>query len=171
MLKNRLTGLVIVFLMMVSAGCKALHADKLRYDFPHNLQISFSEKIMEDGGKYRLSFIVTSMVGNLKNVEVYFSSSPDLKILSNTRFLPSLPEGESRKARILAVKTGLPADEMGSWVKVGIRYLPDFSEIRRRVSDEKAYPDSTQRQRLLDILQRNELNKERYHQTARHFIR
>lgn len=171
MLNNVFVKLLIVAMLMISAGCQSLQADKLRYDFPANLQISFSEKVIEDGNKYRLSVVFSSLVGELKNIEVYFSSSPDLKVISNTAVLPLLVEGESRKARILAVKTAVPAGDMGTWVKVGIRYLPDYSAIRKRISDLTVYPDPIQRQRLLDILQRNELQKERYHQTARRFIR
>ncbi len=145
-------------------------ADQTRYVFPQNIRMSFADGIKKTEGKISLTAIIESLVGDLKNVEVYFSSSKDLKILSNTTTLPLIKKSSLRKVKVLAVSTGKKTDETGSWIKMGVRYQPDYAAILAAVGDVSAYPDQNERQRLIDIVNRNSRIKEPYHEMIRFFI-
>ncbi|MFZ5952735.1 MAG: hypothetical protein ACOYXC_18680 [Candidatus Rifleibacteriota bacterium] len=163
----------IVFAILLIMLCGLLMpawADQTRYIFPQNIRMSFADEIKKTEGKISLTAVIESLVGELKNIEVYFSSSKDLKILSNTTTLPKIKKGSLRKVKILAVRTGEKTDEMGSWIKMGVRYQPDYAAILAAVGDTGVYPDQNERQRLIDIVNRNSQSKEPYHEMIRFFI-
>lgn len=157
----------IVFVLTILPG---LMADQTRYSFPQNIRMTFTDISAADN-KFKLTAFIESLVGELKNIEIYFSSSPDLKVLSNTSRLKMLKAGAARKVKILAVKTGLKPGEMGSWIKMGVRYQPDFTAITEIVADAGRFPDQNERQRLLDIVAKNQLKSERYHESIRYFLK
>lgn len=157
----------IVFVLTVLPG---LMADQTRYSFPQNIKMAFTDLSAADN-KFKLTALIESLAGELKNIEIYFSSSADLKVLSNTSRLKNLKAGASRKVKILAVKTGLKPGEMGTWIKMGVRYQPDFAAIAAIVADAERFPDQNERQRLLDIVAKNKLKPERYHESLRYFLK
>lgn len=167
MLKTKKILLGIVFVLTVLPG---LMAAQTRYSFPQNIRMTFTD-ISSADNKFKLTAFIESLVGELKNVEIYFSSSLDLKVLSNTSRLKMLKTGAARKVKILAVKTGLNPGEIGSWIKMGVRYQPDFAAITAIIADTDRFPDQNERQRLLDIVAKNQLKSELYHESIRYFLK
>jgi hypothetical protein len=163
-----LIGILMFFFALKSANAENA-ANQFRYVFPNNLVINFADEIEKSGNKFRISAIIEGQLGTLTNLELYFASSKDLKVISNTTELKQLKAGERRKVKILAVKTGEATDQMGTWLKLGIRYTPDYQAIIAAVSDEGKFPDQVERQRLIDIARRNQSQNEQYHMSARFF--
>lgn len=162
---------VMIFCALILAFISPqLSANQFRYCFPTNITLDFTEKIEKVSDKTKLTATIASKLGILTNLEVYFSSSRDLKILSNTRTLKSLKAGVVRKVKILAVKTGEKADEMGSWVKMGVRYTPDYPAILAILHDSHEFPDQFERQRLIDVANKNKKAKSQYNDSVRSFL-
>ncbi|HMM60002.1 MAG TPA: hypothetical protein PKC25_07715, partial [Candidatus Rifleibacterium sp.] len=101
--------------------------------------------------------------------EIFFESSKDLQILSNASVIKAVPQASPRKVKILAVKTGQQPDEMGSWLKMGVRFSPDYQAIKAAVNDKQIYPDDFERQKLLKVVEKNLSENARYLEAVRHF--
>ncbi|OGK11087.1 MAG: hypothetical protein A2W80_05260 [Candidatus Riflebacteria bacterium GWC2_50_8] len=171
-MKTQSSGLflIILLLTMVVATMSARAAgNQFSYQLPANLSLLISDSHFDSNGKLQLSVILQSTLGNLSDLEIYFDSSKDLKVLTNLRTLKNLKPGSVRKIRILASKTGQQPDEIGSWVKVGVKYLPDYDAIVAMASDAEKYPDQFERQKLLELAQSNAQKEARYSDAIRFF--
>lgn len=163
-----------LLLLGIFCGSQAGWAEKFRYEFPTNLRLSIEPNDATEektGNKITLNAFIECLVGNLQNIEIYFTSSSDLRVVNASSNLKNLPSGSRRKIKILVLKTGKQLDEMGSWVKMGVRYRPDYPAIRELVSNKQAYGDEKERLRLLEILEKNQATDENYHQITRFFFK
>jgi hypothetical protein len=113
--------------------------------------------------------ILESALGNLSDLEIYFDSSKDLKVLTNLRTLKELKPGSARKIRVLATRTGQQPDEIGSWVKIGVKYLPDYEAIIAVAGDTGKYPDQFERRKIQEIASSNAQKKAKYSEAVRFF--
>ena len=162
--------LLMMLFILTSLVQGRLHANQFAYVFPPNISLQIVDQQAEAGGKIRLTAVIESCLGNLENLELFFESSKDMQVLSNTSILKSLAVGSARKVKILAVKTGKSADEIGSWLKMGVRFTPDYQAMKVAVSDKSKYPDDFERQKLLDVVEKNSQAAARYLEAVRHFI-
>lgn len=160
-----------LIILLTGLITNTLTAEQFRYVFPANISLAFGEDCEEANDKIKLTATIESKLGNLSNLEVSFASSQDLKVISNTRTLKSLKAGDIRKVKILAVKTDKKPDEMGTWVKMGVRYLPDYQAIIATANDTTKFPDQFERQRLLDIASKNQKSASIYSESTRHFLK
>lgn len=163
---SRLILLVPLMLCLMSAN---LEASQFNYVFPPNISLRFADEATAEANRLKLSVTIESLLGTLNNLEIFFDSSKDLKIMSNTRTLKNLAPKTLRKVKILAVKTGAMPDELGSWVKMGVRYLPDYPQILEAVNNTSQYPDRFERQKLLDTLAKNSTSGVRHLEVTRYF--
>ncbi len=161
--------LLMMLLILTSLVQGRLYANQFAYIFPPNISLQIVDQ-HEEAGKIRLTAIIESRLGILENLELFFESSKDLQVLSNTSVLKTLENGVQRKIKILAVRTGKPADEIGSWLKMGVRFTPDYKAMLFAVSDTEKYPDDNERQKLLDVVAKNSSAGARYLEAVRHFI-
>ena len=161
--------LISLSLAIISLGSGDAMADQFSYLFPPNLSLRVADSSLDNNGRLQLSVILESALGNLSELEIYFDSSRDLKVITNLRTLKELKPQAARKVRVLAVKTGKQPDELGSWVKVGVKYTPDYNAILQAASDEVRYPDQFERQKLLEIASNNAQTKARYSEAIRFF--
>lgn len=168
---KQMAGLQLLMMLFILTSLihGRLTASQVSYVFPPNISIQILNSSELIGDQIRLAATLESRLGTLANLEIFFESSKDIKILTNTRTLKSLAAGAVRKVKILAVKTGLPADEMGTWLKMGVRYTPDYQAILAAVNSETSYPDKFERQKLIDIATRNSETQARHLEAIRHF--
>ncbi len=161
--------LLMMLIILTSLIHGRLHANQFSYVFPPNISLQITDQV-EEAGKIRLTAIIESRLGTLENLEIFFESSKDLQILSNASVIKSVPQASPRKVKILAVKTGQQPDEMGSWLKMGVRFTPDYQAIKAAVNDKKIYPDDFERQKLLNVVEKNLSENARYLEAVRHFV-
>lgn len=171
MFKN-VFGLQMLIMMLIFTTLihGRLQASEFAYVFPPNITINFMDQATR-GDNIRLTAIIETRLGTPENLEIFFASSKDLQIMSNTSTLKSLSPASPIKIKILAVKTGKAPDELGSWLKMNVRYSPDYLAIKKTVSDSGKYPDSNERQKLLDIIEKNADTQAKYTEAARYFIK
>ncbi len=154
MSRSVLVGLFIFIFPLI--GPFAAESNETRYVFPPNLEMALEPKSLPDSGAVK-TFVgaLESRVGELRDVQVFFESSPDLLVENSKASFEKLAEGNSKKIEI-SVKPGkgLP-DAGGSWVKMRVVYLPDYAQLTRKISDITLYPDSAERERLREIVERN----------------
>lgn len=170
---KQLAGLQLLMMLFILTSLVQgrLHANQFSYVFPPNISLQIIDQQQESGGKIRLTALIESRLGTLENLEVFFESSKDFQVLSNTSLLKKLPANSPRKVKVLAVKTGKDADELGSWLKMGVRFTPDYEAIKAATIDKTTYPDDFERQKLVDIVEKNALTKAPYLEAVRHFIK
>ncbi|MDD3145656.1 MAG: hypothetical protein PHD82_00020 [Candidatus Riflebacteria bacterium] len=170
---KQLAGLQLLMMLFILTSFiqGRLHANQFSYVFPPNISLQIIDQHEESGGKIRLTALIESRLGTLEDLEVFFESSKDMQILSNTSKLKTLPPGAPRKVKILAVKTSKIADELGSWLKMGVRFTPDYQAIRTYIADKSIYPDDFERQKLVNIVDKNVGAEARYLEAVRHFIK
>ncbi len=170
---KQLAGLQLLMMLFILTSFVQgrLHANQFSYVFPPNISLQIIDQHEESGGKLRLTALIESRLGTLQNLEVFFDSSKDLQILSNTSLLKNLPPNSPRKVKILAIKTGKEADELGSWLKMGVRFSPDYEAIMSSIKDKTVYPDDFERQKLVDIVEKNAKAEAHYLEAVRHFVK
>jgi hypothetical protein len=168
---KQVAGLQLLMMLMILTSLihGRLHANQFAYVFPPNISLQIVDQI-EEAGKIRLTAIIESRLGTLENLEIFFESSKDLQILSNASVIKAVPQASPRKVKILAIKTGQQPDEMGSWLKMGVRFSPDYQAIKAAVNDKQIYPDDFERQKLLKVVEKNLSENARYLEAVRHFV-
>ncbi len=170
---KQLAGLQLLMMLFILTSFVQgrLHATQFSYVFPPNISLQILGQQEDSNGKLRLTALIESRLGTLENLEVFFESSKDLQILSNASVLKNLPQNSPRRVKILAVKTGKATDELGSWLKMGVRFSPDYTAIIASVNDKTTYPDDFERQKLIDIAEKNARAEARYLEAVRHFVK
>jgi hypothetical protein len=158
---------VLILLLIVVVP---VAATQFRYVFPPNLSISVAEDQPVSGKAAKVVAVLQSRLGTLKNLEVFLDTSPDLSFSGKPIVISEIPETASKTLDFNVVPTNLPPDEMGSWVSVRVRYLPDFEKIQATVSDKKAYPIEDERQRLTTIAEKNRTSGALYTDSVRLFV-
>jgi hypothetical protein len=159
-----LAGFVMFFF-----GTTQVISSQFSYTFPPNISLEFSKNIVSEKNRLKAEAIIQSRMGTLSDLEIFFDCSKDLKILCNTRTLKHLSQEQIRKVKIIAVTTGEKADELGTWLKMGVRYLPDYKMIREHLNKSPDYSDQHEKAKLKEILDTNELKQARYIEAARLF--
>lgn len=139
------------------------------YVFPANISLKFIDGLRQEKSALKLTAIIESQLGELRNLEIFFDSSKDLKVISNTSNLSSLPNNSPRKVKILAIRTGEQPHELGSWIKMGVRYLPDYPQISNAINNLETYPDDSERQKLIEISNKNQQSAARCVEVIRYF--
>lgn len=173
---NDFSCLVMVFcLSLVSspAFCDEsfIASDKAFYSLPESVELKVTEKARAFGKSVRMSATIESKVGTVKNIRVFFNSSNDLKVLSETRTIKALEQGEKQVINIIAVKMDDNLGDLGSWIRLGVRYTPDHNELIKIVSDETSYPVKHLRERLISELHISMDEDEPYLDAIRHFVK
>lgn len=165
-----LVGLAALFTWL-GAG-HPVTANVTRSVFPENIALSMTPLgpwSPEQGGILKAQ--ITSRLGTLRQLEISFAASPDLTVHPLTSQVAELTEGTSENIPLRVARgPGLP-DEMGSWVRMRVQYLPDYERIAQAVCDPASYPNPAERQRLLAIVERNAHRAERYTAACRFFAR
>ncbi len=169
----RLLHAVAVLVALAAAVAPlAAAADVMRYVFPANLSLTLTPVgswSPEKGGALKAA--VQSRLGTLRQVEIFFECSPDLTVHPARSTVREIAENAVESLPVVVGKGPGRPDEMGSWVRMRVRYLPDFEAIAKRIGDPAAFPVTSERQRLIDINARNQKKAAPYTSATRFFIR
>lgn len=166
---NVLLTLVLTF--VVTTGFCEIKTAKMHYDLPNTIELKVVEKAQAFGKSVRMSVSLQSKLVKLKNLRVFFNSSRDLKIISATKHISHLDPNELEVINIMAIKTNMEADKLGSWVRVGVSYTPDYNALIKLASDPVAFPVDAMRNKLISDLIENQDANEPYLDALRHFIK
>ncbi|HNV70427.1 MAG TPA: hypothetical protein PKO06_12070, partial [Candidatus Ozemobacteraceae bacterium] len=61
-------------------------------------------------------------------------------------------------------------DDLGTWIKLGVNYLPDHPAVLDAVSNVASFPDHGERQRMIDVAKKNAVSKKPYADACRLFL-
>ena len=145
-------------------------ADTFRYEFPENLVLAL-EKAPAKLGRPGTTLVGTleSRLGVLKQLRIFFESSPDLRVVPATMELKELSAGSLRRFKVrLEPGAGSP-DASGSWVRLRVMYRPDYVAIATHITSSSAFSDPMERRRLLETLRRNSTARKTYTSAVRWF--
>lgn len=159
---------LLLLFVLVPFLCMAADS-QFSYTLPPNISLKFADKADNGKDRIQLTAMLESLLGNLTELEIFFDCSKDLKVVTSTRSLKQLLPGQKRKVKILAVKTGNKAGELGSWIKMGVRYRPDYARLKEVSENQQTYPDRFERLRLQEIVARNTAQNARYLEAIRWF--
>ncbi|NLI79556.1 MAG: hypothetical protein GX442_24320 [Candidatus Riflebacteria bacterium] len=168
----RFVHAVAVLVVLAAAAMPlAATADVMRYVFPANLSLTITpigSWSTDKGGA--LKAVIQSRVGTLRQVEIFFECSPDLTVHPTRSTVREIAENAVESVPVVVGKGPGRPDEMGSWVRMRVRYLPDFEAVAKRIGDPTSFPVAYERQRLIDINARNQKKAAPYTSATRFFI-
>lgn len=144
------------------AVADAVSASITHYPFPVNIALE-----LKRADTNQTDAIVESRMGVPSDVKLFFESSDDLRVEPASATIDRLTAALPGKFRLTITGTGRPADASGSWIRLRAVYLPDYDALSKAVSDSKAYPDDSERQRLIDIVLRNKASHAVYTDATR----
>lgn len=152
-------------------AAKLLPASEFRYLVPGNIVMTLEPSPDAIGFEsLPLTATVRAKVGTPKNIDVFFESTPDLKVYPEKMSLSALAT-EPLKTRVTITKTGTPPKgvENESWVRMRVVYEPDYESLLQMVENPSRYPDPNERQRLVDRIMKNSEKRARQTDAVRYF--
>ncbi len=162
----------VVFLVVV-AGFASAWADSERYQFPKIVNVTLQPKDASVPPASATEWVaeIKACVGPIKNLEIFADSSPDVQVSTATTKIPLLAEGETHRAEyaISRVDCRAVAGELGTWLRVGVRFHPDYAKLGAAVNNPASYPIAAERQRLIDAVTANEKDNAQMSEAARVF--
>jgi hypothetical protein len=163
--------LTVALTFVVSTSFCATNTATMHYNLPNTIELKIVEKAQAFGKSIRMSASLQSKLVRLKNLKIFFNSSRDIKIISTTKNISLLEPNELETINIIAIKTGESADKLGSWIRIGVSYTPDYDALIKLASDPIAFPVDAMRNKLIADLTENQAANEPYLDALRHFIK
>lgn len=146
-------------------------ASEFRYLIPGNFVMTLGPAPEAIGPKV-LSLVakVRARVGMPKNLEIYFESTPDFKIIPEKAIVSCLAT-EPVSTNLTVTKVGKLAagKPFESWVRMRVVYEPDYESLAQIVDDPSIYPDPNERRRLTERIMKNSQERARLTDAVRYF--
>ncbi len=173
MLKTISIILLGIFISIVPAFAQeSANSYPESYVLPSSLSFEITEKPKNLQKSIRMSVTIESQIGELKDLNIFFNSSKDIRVMSEKYALKSLKQGEKHVINILAAPTQKEVTNgMGSWLRIGVKYNPDFDALLKVVSDKEKYPHPSLREELINDVKEGQKSKEPFIDAVRHFIK
>jgi len=125
-------------------------SSKEMYQAPPDLEASFSPNGPEGGDSVKLAGKLAAATGNLRNVKVWFTASPDLQVKPLDPLPQALKQGKKTTLRVEVSPSRSGKGTRRTWVKMHVSYLPDFASVAKAVEkNEEEYPEPYLRDVLL----------------------
>ncbi|NLI79907.1 MAG: hypothetical protein GX442_26110 [Candidatus Riflebacteria bacterium] len=157
------------FLLLLLAGTAGLAgADQFRYEFPRSLVMALH--VGPASGTMDLEAVLESRLGTLSGLELSIETSPDWRCDPPSARIPTLTEGRIQRFPLTLAPTGARPDELGSWVRLGVKFSPDYPRMLATVSDPVAFPDENERRRLVETATLNQKSRVRFTDATRLFL-
>ncbi len=121
-------------------------------------------------GSLQVEARVESRRGTLTDLELFVDTSPDLRCDLTLPRLAEVRPGHPARLTLPLARTASAADELGTWVRLGVRYSPDYEALRTAVANPASFPIDSERRRLLDIVTRNQKSRARFTDATRVFL-
>ncbi|MBF0410920.1 MAG: hypothetical protein HQM10_26480 [Candidatus Riflebacteria bacterium] len=161
---------VLLFALTLSAG--TVFSDQNVYILPASILLTI-EKSPNDN---ICVGTIESRFGNLKSLEIFIDSSPDIKAVTPSQKLEFLAEKSKHSLNIEIVKnqvrnaSATARSELGSWIKMRVSYIPDFDALFSASLNPASYPNTIERERLQKIIEENRKKSEPYTDAVRIFL-
>lgn len=145
-------------------------ASEFRYLVPGNIVMTLEPSPEAIGlESLPLTATIRAKVGTPKNIDVFFESTPDLKVYPEKTSLSALAT-EPLKTRVVVTKTGAMSNDLDeSWIRMRVVYEPDYDSLLQMVENPFRYPDPNERQRLVDRILKNSEKRARQTDAVRYF--
>ncbi|MBF0409790.1 MAG: hypothetical protein HQM10_20785 [Candidatus Riflebacteria bacterium] len=157
-----------IFCILMICFCSTAFSrtdDDARYSPPQNLSL----ELVSSGTKYVGT--VKVLLGSPSGLEIFFESSVDLSVNRPSEKIEKLASNSVLTFEFSADKQkNLPGSD-GTWLRMRIVYLPDYSAQKVYLSDVKKYPAQEERIRVLKIVEANEKAAARQTDSVRYFVR
>ena len=142
---------LVCFFIIISVS--AFATMPARYFAPKEIQLKIETKGAESFKPEVIVMVsVKAVVGTLKDLELFFNYSPNLKGSNSGVKIGDLAEG-STKVVELTVRKAPNKTKSTPWVQIRASYFPDYASIIEAVkADTKNYPNSSARNTLLSGL-------------------
>lgn len=161
-------------LLLVGLACllpaASAFGDSFRYEFPRLLNLTLEKMASPESGVQAVAIRLESRLGTLKDLQLFATCSPDLAIDGLASSVNPLDEGQPFVCTFSARLSGGKPDELGTWVRLGVTYVPDYDRLIQAVSNVASFPDHPERQRMIDIARKNSLSKKPYTDATRLFL-
>ncbi|MBF0405707.1 MAG: hypothetical protein HQM10_00015 [Candidatus Riflebacteria bacterium] len=131
---------ILLFAISFSSGLNAKHLEPPRIVMLLEKDNKASENC--------LTGFLESIKGDLTSIEVEFESSPDILVVTPPQKFKSIQQGQSKFFPVEVEKTLKQASENGSWVKMIVKYHPDYLIIPSGTSEFKTCSDGKDSKRL-----------------------
>ena len=141
-----------------------------QYTLPSNIEFKVIEKPEKIQQTMRFAIEITSKIGTLKDLNIFYYSSKDLKIMSEKTVIKSLKQDEKRTIKVIATRTEDEKSVLGSWIRLGVKYVPDYDAMLKVASNMEKYPDPVLREILISDVKTAQETSEPVIDAVRHFI-
>jgi hypothetical protein len=146
-----LLGLSLLLALSASPGVATM---PFSYRYPTSLSMKM-ELISKDRSEAILIVTVKSLVGTLRELELYFYSADNMSTQPSSAKLPVLPEGQQKQYEIKVTKTILNKKSEW-WLQLRVDYYMDYAALRQIVMTDPKYSETNARSNLLGRLGKNE---------------
>lgn len=168
MIRYGFFAIVIVLGLLAVPG--SAQENKFRYIFPGNLTYEIvPEGKTWTGQPMKATMKLVGKVGNLKDLKVFFFSSPNLKVAPSEVSLEALASGKTQTFQI-EVSPGKDASQVGTWIGLTVDYLPDYSALEKTLSQKDKYPLDGSRNEILKMTASNRKSNVRVKDGTRFFF-
>ena len=157
-----------LFLLIFAPTENSAGADQFRYEFPRNLVLALHAS--PASGAMDLEAVLESRLGTLRELELSIDTSPDWRCDPPSARIATLAEGRIQRFPLTLAPTGARPDELGSWVRLGVKYSPDYARMLATVSDAASYPVDNERRRLVETATLNQKSRVRFTDATRLFL-
>lgn len=151
--KTRLCFLLLALLSVISY-CNG-DASMFRYPYPRSINLKLMPEPLTKPGITLLTGIVESRLGNLRDIRIYFESSKDFAVVPDNFSIDQLGHGVKRRMRIAVKEASGKPNASGSWVRMRVKYLPDYDSMLSSVEKSQYLTDENERNRLIDTIRNN----------------
>ena len=158
---------------ILGLGCSFPNGDPfLHYPYPASIAINLNTANGQHPAKVPATLLgtVEARTGTLRNLHIYFESSDDLSVQMPEDVVDILHQGEEKSYQILTTKGKGKPDAGGSWVRIRVTYLPDYTTLLNIVSDPKRYPPEEVRSHYVTQTERAQQEKALVTDAARVFF-
>lgn len=147
----------LCFLVLLLGMINLCNADTtmFRYSYPRSVNLKLLQEPLTKPGITLLTGTVESRLGNLRNIRIYFESSKDFAVVPDNFSIDQLGHGVKRRMRIAVKGASGKPNASGSWVRMRVKYLPDYDSMISSVEKSQYITDESERNRLIDIIRNN----------------
>ncbi|MBF0546635.1 MAG: hypothetical protein HQM08_19470 [Candidatus Riflebacteria bacterium] len=150
---TRIFSLMVILTSLAISSQVFGQNSEFRYLPPPNISmriIPVEKNIQKD--QIALEGLLESQVGVPTKLRIFFECSEDLKISPASASVEDLKPGKPSKY-LLGVKAGNGKPGLGgTFVRMGVEYLPDYDALIKAMGNEEEYPDKSERQSVINGL-------------------
>ncbi|MBF0547668.1 MAG: hypothetical protein HQM08_24730 [Candidatus Riflebacteria bacterium] len=151
--------LLVLFIIFINNSTFSA-SGQTQYTLPNIINLSLKDLSSENSENKTVKQLlgsIASNLGRLTSIAYFFESSPDLSLIECPQKIISIDQAASITFFVKFTTSEKPPSEIGSWVKLVVRYKPDYEKLLQYVTENVSlYPIEYERNRLLEEIKKNE---------------